>query len=78
MQESESPGFNPKCVIKCLGKEKANRQVDELGHSYLRKCKIKDAVCQNEKNKQKENQEKIIKSPSPDRRLVHPAEVKHG
>lgn len=48
------------------------------GTLYLRKCKIKDAVCQNEKNKQKENQEKIIKSPSPDRRLVHPAEVKHG
>lgn len=38
----------------------------------------KNGVCQNEKNKQKKNQEEIIKSPSPDRRLVCPAEVKHG
>lgn len=44
-----------------------------MGHSYLRMCKRKNEVCQNEQNKQKENQEEIIKSSSPDT-LVYPAE----
>lgn len=50
-----------------------------MGLSDLRKCKRKkNGVCQNEENKQKKHEEEIIKNPSPDRRLVTPAEVKHG
>lgn len=49
-----------------------------MGHSDLRKCEKKNGVCQNEKNKQKKHEKEIIKNPSPDRRLVTPAEVKHG
>lgn len=49
-----------------------------MGHSFEKVQEKKNGVCQNEKNKQKKNQKEIIKSPSPDRRLVYLAEVKHG
>lgn len=65
--------------MRCTGKEKASRQGGWMGQSDLRKCKRKkNGVCQNEKNKHKKHEEEIIKNPSPGRRLVTPAEVKHG